>query len=166
MVIRVLVLAAALVFAGCKDKAKEQRRNDLRALMHGTKPDPEIKAAMDKAQQNVPEFLAALQNPGPNRSHFMVRKVFPAKDAAQQILLVTNLRYDGNLLHGKLDDNTAVAGSGIPKDGNVSFPPSEVVDWMYNDGGFAVGGFMLRALKSKMTEEEWAGVTRQVKFKE
>jgi uncharacterized protein YegJ (DUF2314 family) len=121
---------------------------------------------MEKAQATLPQFLDALQKPAPNQRQFMVRKIFPAKDSQQQILIITNLTYDGTLLHGRLDDNTAKPGSGVPRDGKVSFPPTEVADWMFNEDGKAVGGFMLRALKSKMTDKEWADLTRQIQFKE
>jgi uncharacterized protein YegJ (DUF2314 family) len=155
-----------LLLPGCRNKAKEQRRAELRALMHGTTNDPEIQAAIDKARVTLPEFLRALQNPAPNQRQFMVRKIFPAKDSKQQILWITDLTYDGKLLRGRVDDNTSQPGSGIPNDGRVSFPPAEIADWMYNEDGKAVGGFMLRVLKSRMTPEEWAPFERQFTFKE
>ena len=158
-------VAAAGLLASCQDKAKEKRRADLTDLMHGNTPDADIQAAIEHARKTVPEFLAALKEPR-DRKQFMVRKAFPATGGKQQILWITGLSFDGTLLHGKVDDNTARPGSGIPKDGSVSFPPSEIADWMYNDGGLAVGGFMLRALKKKMTEEEWAKLTQQIAFKE
>jgi uncharacterized protein YegJ (DUF2314 family) len=37
---------------------------------------------------------------------------------------------------------------------------------MFNEDGKAVGGYMLRALKAKMTEEEWRGIASQITFKE
>jgi uncharacterized protein YegJ (DUF2314 family) len=161
-----LLALSAFLFPGCKDAAKEKRRNDLRALMHGNTDDPDLRAATGKARATLGDFLAALQMPAPNQRQFMVRKVFPAKDAKQQILWVTDLRFDGALLHGRVDDNTAQRGSGIPNDGKVSFPPAEIADWMFNEDGKAVGGYMLRALKNKMTEEEWAKIAQQVTFKE
>ena len=157
---------AVLLLAGCKDKAKEQRKADLRALMHGNTNDPDIRAAMEKARATSGEFLAALQKPAANQRQFMVRKAFPAKDAPQQILWVVDLTFDGTLLHGRVDDNTAQQGSGIAKDGRVSFPPADICDWMFNEDGKAVGGWMLRALKPKMTEKEWSGIARQITFKE
>ena len=160
-----LALAVSL-FTGCKDKAKEQRKADLRALMHGLTDDADIRAAMEKARATSGEFLAALQKPAPSQKQFMARKAFPAKDAKQQILWVVDLTFDGTLLHGRVDDNTAQPGSGIAKDGKVSFPPTEIVDWMFNEDGKAVGGYMLRALKTKMTEEEWAKISAQISFKE
>lgn len=156
----------ALLFTGCKDKVKEQRKADLRALMHGLTDDADILAAMEKARATSAQFLAALQKPAPNQKQFMVRKAFPAKDTKQQILWVVDLTFDGTLLHGRVDDNTAQPGSGLPKDGKVSFPPSDICDWMFNEDGKAVGGYMLRALKGKMTEEEWRGIAAQIAFKE
>ncbi len=164
--LRRLILTAAAALAvlalpGCKDKAKEQRKADLRALMHGLTDDADIRAAMEKARATSGQFLAALQKPAPNQKQFMVRKAFPAKDAKQQILWVVDLTFDGTLLHGRVDDNTAQQGSGIAKDGRVSFPPADLCDWMFNEDGKAVGGYMLRALKAKLTEEEWRGIASQ-----
>ena len=161
-----LLIVCATLLVGCKDKAKEQRRADLIALMHGNTADPDITAAMEKARSTVAKFLAALQNPAPNQKQFMVRKVFPAHSGKQQILWINHITYDGTLLHGKVDDNTAQPGSGIPPDGKVGFPPTEIADWMFNEDGKAVGGFMLRVLKKKMTDKEWSDLTRQITFKE
>jgi uncharacterized protein YegJ (DUF2314 family) len=161
-----VIAACAFALAACKNKEKEQRRADLVALMHGTTGDPDIQKAIETARATVPQFLDALQKPAPNQRQFMARKIFPAKDAKQQILWVTDLTYDGKLLHGTLDDNTAKPGSGIGPDGKVSFPPAEIADWMFNEDGKAVGGYMLRALKTKMTPEEWAPIERQFTFKE
>ena len=163
---RILLALSVFLFTGCKDKAKEQRKSDLRALMHGLTEDADIRAAMEKARATSPQFLAALAKPASNQSHFMVRKIFPAKDAKQQILWVVDLTFDGTLLHGRVDDNTAQPGSGLAKDGRVSFPPADICDWMFNEDGKAVGGYMLRALKNKMTEEEWAKIAAQITFKE
>ena len=163
----ILLALAALLFPGCKDTAKEKRRDDLRALMHGNTDDPDIRAAMEKARATTGEFLAALQKPAPNQKQFMVRKAYPTREAGkQQILWINQITYDGTLLHGVADDKTAAVGAGIPLDGKVAFPPAEICDWMFNEDGKAVGGFMLRALKNKMTEDEWAKIAAQITFKE
>ena len=160
-------VAVLVLFPACKDKAKEQRHADLRELMHGNTADADIAAAMEKARASVGDFLAALQKPASNQRQFMVRKSFPTKEAGkQQILWVTGVSYDGTNLHGHVDDNTAQQGSGLPKDGVVAFPATEIADWMFNEDGKAVGGFMLRAAKAKMTEQEWDGIARQIEFKE
>ena len=161
-----LVVLCAVALTSCKDKKKEARRVELRELMHGNANDPDMKVATEKARATLPEFLTALQKPAANQRQFMVRKTFPAKDGKQQILWVTDVTYDGTLLHGKIDDNTAQPGTGVAPDGKVSFPPSEIADWMFNEDGKAVGGYMLRALKNKMTEEEWGAITREIQFKE
>jgi len=163
----ILVALSVLLFPGCKDKEKEKRRDDLRALMHGNTADPDIRAAIEKARATVGDFLAALQKPAPNQKQFLVRKAYPTREAGkQQILWINQVTYDGTLLHGVADDKTAAVGAGIPIDGKVSFPPAEICDWMFNEDGKAVGGFMLRALKHKMTEDEWSKIAAQITFKE
>jgi uncharacterized protein YegJ (DUF2314 family) len=165
--IRCVLLAVCVTsFAACKNKEKEQRRADLRALMHGTTKDPEIQAAIAKARATLPEFLKALRNPAPNQTQFMLRAIFPAKDAPQQILWVTDVTHDGTLFHGKVDDNTAKPGSGIGPEGRVDIAADRVADWMYNEDGKAVGGYMLRALRAKMTPDEWAPFEEKFTFKD
>ena len=165
-----LLALAVLLLPGCKDHAKEakdKRRDDLRALMHGNTDDADIRAAMEKARATTGEFLAALAKPAANQKQFMVRKAYPTLDAGkQQILWINQVTFDGTLLHGVADDKTATVGAGIPLDGKVSFPPAQIADWMFNEDGKAVGGFMLRALKMKMTEDEWAKIAAQITFKE
>ena len=163
-----LALACAFAFTACKDKAKEERKIALREFMHGNTGDAELTAAMEKARSTVGEFLAAVQKPAPGQSGFIVRKAFPTKTAGkQQILLVISVTYDGTLLHGKVDDNTFQPGSGLPPDGAVSFPPSEIADWMFNENGKAVGGHMLRVFKAKFPED-WvkAHYDERIQFRE
>ena len=165
---KALFLAIALgLLAGCGNKEKVARREALIDLMHGNTADADIPAAIAKARATLPEFLAALKAPASGQAQFLVRREFPSnKPGKRQILIINHITYDGKLLHGKLDDNTAHPGSGIPRDGVISFPPEEICDWMFNDNGKAAGGYMLRALKSKMTEEEWSRITAQITFKE
>ena len=135
--------------------------------MHGNTADADIAAAIAKARETLPQFLAVLKSPGSGQAQFMVRRQFPTdKPDARQILIVNNVTYDGKLLHGKLDDNTARPGSGTTREGVVSFPPEEICDWMYNDNGKAAGGFMLRALKLKLTEKEWSAYAERITFKD
>jgi uncharacterized protein YegJ (DUF2314 family) len=162
-----LIALCVVALPGCMDKKKQARRAELIALMHGNTPDPDIKAAMVKAKETLPEFMEAIKAPKPNQGQFMVRKAFPTKEEGkQQILIVNKVTYDGTLLHGVLEDNTAVPGNGVAVDGKVSLKPEEISDWMFNDGGKAAGGWMLRALKKKMTEQEWAGYAEKIQFKE
>jgi uncharacterized protein YegJ (DUF2314 family) len=165
---RVLALCAALCgTVGCRNKEKEARRDQLIDLMHGNTGDADIAAAIKKSRETVGEFLAVLKSPGPNQRQFLVRREFPTAVAGKvQILIVNNVTFDGTLLHGKVDDNTSRPGSGIARGGDVSFPPAEVCDWMYNDNGKAAGGYMLRALKLKMTPDEWSKIAAQVTFKD
>jgi uncharacterized protein YegJ (DUF2314 family) len=163
-----LAFLCAFGCAGCQDrKVKEARRLELVALMHGNTADPEMKAAIEKARATLPVFLGALKAPKAGQRQFMVRKAFPTKEAGkQQILIVNNVTLDGAMLRGVLDDNTAVPGSGVDPKGAVTVKPEEICDWMFNEDGKAVGGWMLRALKNKMTDEEWAGIARQIEFKD
>jgi uncharacterized protein YegJ (DUF2314 family) len=166
--VRTIAVALAICCAtGCKNKEKAARREQLIELMHGNTDDPDIAAAIQKSKDTVDVFLNALKSPAPGQIQFIARREFPTETAGKrQILIVNHIRFDGTLLHGKVDDNTARRGGGIPRGGEVSFPPNEVCDWMFNDNGKAAGGYMLRALKLKMTPDEWSKIASQITFKE
>jgi uncharacterized protein YegJ (DUF2314 family) len=162
-----LAVPGFLLMSGCRDKEKEARRNQLRDIMHGNTPNADVAGAIAKARATVGEFLAALEKPAPGQGDFLVRKAFPAEGGKQQILWVNHVTYDGKLLHGRVDDNTAQPGSGVAKDGTVSFPPSEIADWMFRDNGKAAGGWMLRVLKDKFPKEWDEGkYAEKIQFKE
>ncbi len=72
-----------LLLPGCKDKAKDVRRDELRALMHGNTDDPDIRTAIEKARATVGEFLAALQKPAANQKQFLVRNAYPTHEAGE-----------------------------------------------------------------------------------
>jgi uncharacterized protein YegJ (DUF2314 family) len=169
---RLLRILAFLVLvaipAGCRSKEKEAviaRRAELLSLMHGNTGDPDIEAAIKKSRETVGVFLAALKAPRSGQSQFLVRREFPTETAGKrQILIVNDLTYDGKLIHGRLDDRTAQPGNGAPRTGLISFPPEEICDWMFNEDGKAVGGYMLRVLKKKMTEKEWSSYGKIITF--
>ena len=167
---RTFLVALVCALTGCKNKeraAREARREELVAFMHGNTADAAIAAAIAKARETLPEFLAVLKNPGSGQAQFMVRRRFPTDQPdKQQILIVNHVTYDGKLLHGQLDDNTARPGSGTNREGTVAFPPEDICDWMFNDNGKAAGGYMLRALKLKLTEKEWSAYAERIVFKD
>ena len=68
---------------------------------------------------------------------------------------------------GSADDNTSQPGSGVPPDGVVAFSPNEIADWMFNENGKTVGGYMLRVFKTKFPED-WDKVRygEKIQFKE
>ncbi len=170
-VLRLLaLLLLVLIGAGCDKKEKEAilaRRAALLDLMHGNAGDADIEAAIKKSRATVGKILDALKSPSAGQSQFLVRREFPTdKPGKRQILIVNDLSYDGKLLHGRLDDRTAQPGSGAPRDGLIAFPPEEICDWMFNENGKAVGGYMLRVLKQKMTEKEWSSYGKIITFAE
>ncbi|MEK0450464.1 MAG: hypothetical protein RL088_2732 [Verrucomicrobiota bacterium] len=171
---RLLRIAALLLLisfgAGCRSKEKEAilaRRAELIDLMHGNSGDADIEAAIQKSRATLGVFMEALKAPRPGQSQFLVRREFPTETAGKrQILIVNDVTYDGKLIHGRLDDRTALPGSGAPRNGLVSFPPEEICDWMFNEDGKAAGGYMLRVLKQKMTPKEWQSYAEKITFKE
>ena len=144
-----LVCVAALLWAltGCEDEQRSTaaKRDDVVAVQSG---DAEVDAAVAKARQALPQFIAALQSPRPNQTEFVVKARFEEADAVEY-MWVGDLTYDGARFHGTLDNDPAAITS-LKHGDKVSIEPAKVVDWMYAEDGKAVGGYTSAVLKARM----------------
>ena len=127
--------------------------------------DAEMNAAIRKAKETTAVFLKVLGSPMPNQAEFHVKRSYPTgKGSGQEHIWISDVRFDGKLLHGRVSD--------VPEDipnlkwlQAVSFPPSELTDWMFSEGGKVVGAFTTRVLRKRMSPEEAAEFDQQVQFK-
>ena len=143
-----LVCVAALVWllTGCDDDQRPTtaKRDDVVAVQSG---DAEVDAAVAKARQALPQFIAALQSPRPNQTKFVVKAHFSEGDNVEY-MWVANVADDGARFHGTLDNDPA-AITGVKHGDKVSVEPARVVDWMYDEHGKPVGGFTSAVLKAR-----------------
>jgi uncharacterized protein YegJ (DUF2314 family) len=115
--------------------------------------DPQMAAAMAKAQETLPQFISALQLPSPSQTDFMIKVGFTDEAGGPEYMSVTPVTYDGTRFNGKLHNEPVLVRS-IKLGDAVSVEPSRVVDWMYIDDGKMVGGYTLRVLRDRMTPEQ------------
>ncbi len=101
---------------------REKGRDDVMLIRSG---DPEVNAAMDKAQKTLPDFLAAISNP----DAFNLTFKFPL--GGTEHIWVKGVRRDGNFLTGVLD-NVPIQ-KGWAKGDPVRVPIAEVSDYFFCD---------------------------------
>lgn len=114
--------------------------------------DPEMTAAMAKALETLPDFIAAARAPKPTQSAFTVRAPF-VEGEQTEYMAVTPVTFDGKVFHGTLDDEP-VALRNVNRGDAVVIEPGRVADWSYVEDGKLVGGFTLRVLRARMTPEQ------------
>ena len=135
-----LLVVAAL--AGCSTSHTDAGHPDLVAM----RKDPELAAAVKQAQAELPKFLDRLQHLKQGE-HFAVQARF-GKDLSFEHMWVDHLSFDGKNLQGTLADQPSVVTS-LHKGDAVSFPITDVMDWLILSGGKREGGYAEAVLRKK-----------------
>ena len=144
----VLLVVGALA---CEDRSAKGKAPA--GVMTVKNDDPEMAAAVAKAQETLPRFISALRLPSPSQTDFMITVGFTDSGAGPEYMSVTPVTYDGTRFHGKLHNEPVMVRS-VKLGDDVSVEPSRVVDWMYIEDGRMVGGYMQRVLRDRMTPEQ------------
>jgi uncharacterized protein YegJ (DUF2314 family) len=115
-----------------------QRENQPDVVMV-QKENPKMTAAMEKARQDVPQFLQALQHPTDTQKSFIIK--LPVTDGKKvEHMWAAGVTYDGKELEGKLVDD-AYEVPGYKTGQTVRIAPEKLTDWAYQDGDKPVGGY-------------------------
>ena len=127
--------------------------------------DTEMNGAIDQARQTTEVFLRVLAAPKPNQTDFSAKRPYPTKgSSSKEHIWISQLSYDGKLLHGKISDDP-VNIPNLKIDDAVSFSPSELSDWMYLEDGKIVGGYTIRVLRKHMSAQKSADFDKRLQFK-
>src|SRR5688572_29018886 len=111
--------------------------------------DAAMNAAVAKARESLPQFLAALKSASPAQRDFAIKAGFTDGDATEY-MTITAVRPDSPGFRGTLN-NDPTALRNVKRGDEVSVGPERVVDWSYVENGKLVGGLTLRVLRDRMT---------------
>jgi uncharacterized protein YegJ (DUF2314 family) len=153
-------LATALICAGC-GKPNDPMNVTVRPR---TVSDPQMDAAVAKAQASITNFIAALQSPKTNQIGFSIcaRFVSEAKNI-QENIWITGLRHNESFFEGIVALDKTEIGLAFRQPVKVAL--SNVVDWMYVEDGKAVGDFTGRLLRLRMSELERQKYDAELNYK-
>lgn len=169
-ILSLISLGASILLSSCSRKAEDPKilhRDHQPDVINVDSGDEKMNAAITQARQTTASYLQILVSPKPNQTGFSVKRPYATaegSDTDQEHIWISNLSYDGKLLHGTVGDEPA----NIPhlKFGEpVSFSPSELSDWMYLEDGKIVGGYTIRVLRNQMPDKERAEFDKQLQFK-
>jgi uncharacterized protein YegJ (DUF2314 family) len=142
----VLIVSCFFISIGCGKGAREPR------VTYVDENDPEMKAAIDKARESLPDFIQALKSPKPTQSMFSIKAPFSDGEDSEHIWL-TPVSYDGEKFHGTIS-NRPDKLTNVRLGTKVTLEPKQLSDWMYLEGKRLVGGYTIRVLRKKMSDQE------------
>jgi uncharacterized protein YegJ (DUF2314 family) len=166
---RVLIVSCVMSFGtgcSCKDAGQSVvHREGEPDVINVDSNDAEMNAAISQARHTTGEFLRILAAPKPNQTDFSAKREYPTKNGlGGEHIWISDLSYDGKLLHGKVGDDPANIAN-LKLGDEVSFSPAELTDWMYMEDGKIVGGYTIRVLRKRMSAQEGADFDGHLQFK-
>jgi uncharacterized protein YegJ (DUF2314 family) len=121
--------------------------------------DPVMAAAIHDARTGLPQFLALARHPRPSMTGFSVKIALLAKNGVE-FFWIHPFAHVYERCIGQIN-NTLRSAMTLKLGDTVSFGRSEIVDWMYIDGGAMKGNFSARAvLKSAKPKDRQAFLRR------
>lgn len=153
--VRVLVISVFFLSLFAPVGVVYAKQQELAPVQNISKDDPQMRRAIAKAKQTLPQFLAALADPPPGYSDF----IFKYPLAGWEHIWVDHVERHGNVLTGRL--------SNVPLDPayrlgqQVAVPLDQVSDWSYRDAnGVAQGQLTTRVILPQLDPDDAKAVRR------
>lgn len=121
--------------------------------------NPDMNAAMAKAQRTYRDFLKVFFSPTASQHDFLVKVPFKHGNRTEY-LWISDLNLATNPASGTILDKPITPGLTYLQ--HVTFDQSDVVDWRYIVNGCIRGDFTSRVILKEMTPEERAAATKDM----
>ena len=146
---KLLVLITILCLVGCKESNKIERENE--PTIYGVESeDKEMNAAIEKANQTLNSFNIGLSNP---KAESQSLKVQFTNSNGTEHMWIGNVEFKNGKYSGILDNDPEFVKEYKAGD-KIDIEPSKISDWMYIENGKLFGGYTIKVLRNRMTEEE------------
>lgn len=144
-----LILIAILCLASCKDSNKIEREGE--PTIYGVKSeDEEMNAAILQANETLDDFKKGLLDPTAD-SHAL--KVKFSNEKGIEHMWIGDIVYKDGQYSGILNNEPEYITEYKSGD-KIEVDASKISDWMYLVNGKLHGGYTIRVLRDRMTEEE------------
>ncbi|MCR4030583.1 MULTISPECIES: YegJ family protein [Flavobacterium] len=144
-----LILIAILCLASCKDSNKIEREGE--PTIYGVKSeDEEMNAAILQANETLDDFKKGLLDPTAD-SHAL--KVKFSNEKGIEHMWIGDIVYKDGQYTGILNNEPEYITEYKSGD-KIEVDASKISDWMYLVNGKLHGGYTIRVLRDRMTEEE------------
>lgn len=111
-------------------------------------------ASIEMAKKTFAEFKKAIKSENPNFKNFTLKKAYESAKGDEYLWIRSVVfyaeknKYAGIVAHAPLYTNK------VKLDEIVEVDENEIADWMYFQDNVVKGGYTLRLLRSRMTDED------------
>lgn len=148
----IVLLTALILLAACNTLPAGEEDN----VIDVSADDSAMNAAIERAQETLPQFIAALQSPPSAEAQFSIKVRYPyGTSGAAEHLWVSGLTYRDGQFDGIMANEPLYIG-GLDLGDAVTVDPADISDWMIVDGDKMYGGFTVYVLRAKLSEAERA----------
>jgi uncharacterized protein YegJ (DUF2314 family) len=116
--------------------------------------DAPMRAAIAQARTSVEEFIAAFGKPAARQRSFAVIVAVIDGKLIEQLWVDVESYADGQFTGRIANDPYQV--SNVHRGDRIVVDKERISDWMFVDRGHLVGGFIIRALRARLTADERA----------
>ncbi|WP_153800858.1 YegJ family protein [Foetidibacter luteolus] len=146
-----LIILIGLV--SCNNNQTTKIERDGEPEIYGvTDTDAEMNGAIKTANQTLAKFNEALKSGNPNFEYFALKTRFNTPDGAEHIW-VSNITIKDNKYFGVVD-NLPESTTAVKLGDTIQIKDDNISDWMYIDNQRLRGGYTIRVLRNRMTEQE------------
>jgi len=128
-------------------------------LYYAALNDPVMSAAVQRARETLPGFLALARRPAPSMECFAV-KIALLGDGGPEYFWICPFAHVGDRFIGQVN-STTLAFAGPRKGSSITFGRHDIVDWMYMDAGVMQGNFSARAILKAVPPRDRAAFRRR-----
>ncbi|CAC9972874.1 YegJ family protein [Flavobacterium panici] len=146
---KLLVLITILCLVSCKESNKIERENEP-AIYGVESEDKEMNAAIEKANQTLNDFNIGLSNP---KAQSQALKVAFTDSNGTEHMWVGNVEFNNGKYSGILNNDPEFVTEYKAGD-KIDIDSSKISDWMYLENGKLFGGYTIKVLRNRMTDEE------------
>ncbi len=148
-----LIILLLLGFVACTNTENEKIEREGESTIYLVDAaDKEMNQAIKTANQTLNEFNRALENPAPSYSGFALKTRFNTANGGEHIWISNILRIDNNYFG--IVDNLPEFSEDVSIGDTIQIKKANISDWMYLDNQKLRGGYTIRIVRNRMTEQE------------
>jgi len=141
----------SVLFCGCREE-KQEKTAEEPAVVEVLTDDAEMNTAIQKAHSSLDTFNLALTSHNPNYDYFALKVFFPSAEGGEHIWL-SEISLDKGKYIGVINNAPEVVKD-VDVGDTVIIDNGRIGDWMFVEAGKLHGGYTVRLLRNRMTDEE------------